>query len=48
MARIDFGMLNSTSESEMPEESWKEAVRMDDAAFTPLAMPCSADPSPSV
>jgi multiple antibiotic resistance protein len=44
VARIGFGMLSSTSENEMPEESREEAVRMDDVAFTPLAMPMLSGP----
>lgn len=44
VARIGFGMLNSTSENEIPEESRMEAVRMDDVAFTPLAMPMLSGP----
>ena len=44
VARIGFGMLNPTPENEMPEESREEAVRMDDVAFTPLAMPMLSGP----
>lgn len=44
VARIGFGMLNSRSESEMSEESRTEAVRKDDVAFTPLAMPMLSGP----
>ena len=44
VARIGFGMLNSTSANEMSEESRHEAVRMDDVAFTPLAMPMLSGP----
>ncbi len=44
VARIGFGMLNSTSEHALPEESREEAVRMDDVAFTPLAMPMLSGP----
>ncbi|KAA3630281.1 MAG: stress protection protein MarC [Proteobacteria bacterium] len=44
VARIGFGMLTSTSENEMPEESRKEVVKMDDVAFTPLAMPMLSGP----
>lgn len=44
VARIGFGMLSSTSENEMPEGSREEAVRKDDVAFTPLAMPMLSGP----
>lgn len=44
VTRIGFGMLNSRSESEMSEESRDETVRMDDVAFTPLAMPMLSGP----
>lgn len=44
VARIGFGMLNSTAEHALPEDSQEEAVRMDDVAFTPLAMPMLSGP----
>lgn len=44
VARIGFGMLSSVSANEMPEDSREEAVRMDDVAFTPLAMPMLSGP----
>ena len=44
VTRIGFGMLNSRSENEISEESRDEAVRMDDVAFTPLAMPMLSGP----
>jgi len=44
VARIGFGMLNSTSEHTLPEESREEAVQMADIAFTPLAMPMLSGP----
>jgi len=44
VTRIGFGMLNSKPENEMSEESRSEAVRMDDVAFTPLAMPLLSGP----
>lgn len=44
VARVGFGMLNSRSEQEIPKESREEAVRMEDVAFTPLAMPMLSGP----
>lgn len=44
VARIGFGMLNSTPEHKMSEESQEEAVRKHDVAFTPLAIPMLSGP----
>lgn len=44
VARIGFGMLGSTSENGISEESRDEAAQMDDVAFTPLAMPMLSGP----
>ncbi len=44
VARIGFGMLNSKPEKEMSKEFREEAMRKDDVAFTPLAMPMLSGP----
>lgn len=44
IARIGFGKLISDPESEISEEAREEAVRKDDVAFTPLAMPMLSGP----
>ena len=44
VARIGFGMLSSTPESKMTEESRRESVQKSDVAFTPLAMPMLSGP----
>jgi len=44
VARIGFGMLNSASESDLSDESREEAVKMNDIAFSPLAMPMLSGP----
>lgn len=44
VARIGFGMLSSASEREMPEEYREGAVRKEDVAFAPLAVPMLSGP----
>ena len=44
VARIGFGMLSSSPDTKISEESHAEAVRKDDVAFTPLAMPMLSGP----
>ena len=44
VARVGFGMLNPTPEKDLPEEEKQEAMKMDDIAFTPLAMPLLSGP----
>lgn len=44
VARIGFGMLNSTPDDNISAQSREEAVLKDDIAFTPLAMPMLSGP----
>ena len=44
IARIGFGMLNPQPQENLPAEQQREALDMDDIAFTPIAMPMLSGP----
>ncbi len=44
VARIGFGMLQAETEEGVSEQAKREALRMTDIAFTPLAMPMLSGP----
>jgi multiple antibiotic resistance protein len=44
VARIGFGMLNPQPEEKLDDETRAEAMRMQDVAFTPIAMPMLSGP----
>jgi len=44
VARIGFGMLNPKPDDELDPETRREAMQMQDVAFTPVAMPMLSGP----